>query len=166
MQLTRMLAVIGLAFAAFVHCAAADRAADGVPPQETSWAVAVFPDGEEFALEVVDNPESRMQGYMYREHVGEREGMLFVFTGDRRHGIWMKNCKVALDILWLDPRGRVVHMSTDAQPCEPDAPCPIRQSDQAARYVLEVAAGTAAARGLQKGDRISILPEFPPLAAH
>ncbi len=165
MQRFSISAVLGFVLLAFVHCAAADapesRAAAG---GDVGWAVAVFPNGEEFELEVVDEPESRRLGYMYREQVGEREGMLFVFTGDRAHGIWMKNCKVALDILWLDPRGRVVHMSTDAQPCPEEGPCPSHYPDQASRYVLEVAAGTAADLGLRQGDRIMLLPEFPPLA--
>ena len=130
------------------------------------WAVAVFPSGDEFSLEIADNPRTRMIGYMYREKLAPREGMLFVFAYDGRHAIWMKNCLAALDIIWLDPNLKVVDIRADAQPCPAQGECPGMYPVQEARYVLEVAAGTARSLGLQKGDIVEILPEAPPLARY
>ena len=62
-----------------------------LPAGATDWAVAVFPSGAEFTLEVANDVPSRMRGYMFREHVGPHEGMLLVFGEDDRHGIWMRN---------------------------------------------------------------------------
>jgi len=132
----------------------ADGAGDG-------WAAAVLPSGAEFSLELAVAPETRARGYMFREEIGPREGMLFVFETVERHGIWMRNCKVALDIVWLDEDLRVLEVAADRQPCAPDARCPTVRPLRPARYVLEVAAGNAGRNGLEPGARIELLTEIP-----
>ena len=37
--------------------------------------------------------------------------MLFIFETADFHGIWMKNCKFPIDILWLDEERKVVHVA-------------------------------------------------------
>lgn len=123
------------------------------------WAVAVFPSGAEFSLEIAADPESRRRGYMFRERVGSAEGMLFMFETSTRHGIWMKNCKVPLDIIWLDETFRVVDVVADFQPCPDQGDCPARQPIEVARYVLEVAGGTTEREGLKRGDVVVILSD-------
>jgi uncharacterized membrane protein (UPF0127 family) len=148
----RALVVISI----LVPLAAAAAATD------LKWAVAVFPSGAEFALEIVADPASRRLGYMFREHVGPRDGMLFVFDLPGRHSIWMKNCRVPLDIIWLDPDFRVVEIAADRQPCPEQGDCPAIAPMRMASYVLEIAAGGSAEQNLKVGDRIQILSE-PPL---
>ncbi len=126
------------------------------------WAVAVFPSGAEFALEIAATDRERQLGYMFREEVPAHEGMLFLFGATERHGIWMKNCRVALDIIWLDEDFRVVEIVVGAQPCPADGPCPSMQPMRASRYVLEIAAGRAAEEKLVRGDLVIIHSE-PPL---
>lgn len=123
------------------------------------WAVAVFPSGTEFTLEIAATPRERMVGYMYRETVGRNEGMLFLFDATDRHGIWMKNCRVALDIIWLDEQFRVLEIAENAQPCPEEGPCPSMEPMVAARYVLEIAAGRAAEEKLARGDALIIHSE-------
>jgi uncharacterized membrane protein (UPF0127 family) len=123
----------------------------------TKWAVARFPGGAEFGLEIAADDATRARGYMEREHVGPQEGMLFLFERDAPHGMWMKHCRVALDMIWLDKDFRVVDIAYDRQPCPERGACPSILPLRAARYVLEVAAGTARREGLQRGDRVVIL---------
>ena len=123
------------------------------------WAVAVFPSGEEFSLEIAADPEARAYGYMYREKVAPNEGMLFIFDESGPHTFWMKNCKVALDIIWLDESFKVVEIAHDQQPCPGVGECPSVGPMRAARYVIEVAAGTSRREGLKSGDRLTILAE-------
>lgn len=125
------------------------------------FAVAVFPGGAEFALEVAADPESRARGLMFREHIGANEGMIFLFDEPGRHGMWMKNCRVALDLVWLDASWRVVHVAADQRPCPADGPCPIVEPMRSARYVLEFAAGTARRERLEVGDTIAIVADPP-----
>ncbi len=126
------------------------------------WAVAVFPSGAEFALEIAATDRERQLGYMFREEVPAHEGMLFLFGATERHGIWMKNCRVALDIIWLDEDFRVVEIAAGAQPCPADGPCPSMKPMRESRFVLEIAGGRAAEEKLALGDLVIIHSE-PPL---
>jgi hypothetical protein len=125
-------------------------------------AVAVLPSGAEFTLEIAADPETRARGYMGRKRVGAREGMLFIFEQPERHGFWMKNCKVSLDIVWLDAALRVVDVAANLPPCPEGGECPETIPLESASYVLEFAAGTAGREKLGRGDRVVILSE-PPL---
>ena len=123
------------------------------------WAVAVFPSGREFGLEIAAVPAERQRGYMFRERVGPNEGMLFLFETSQAHGFWMKNCKVSLDIIWLDEQFRVVDLALRLPPCPEEGECPLIQPLRTARYVLEVAAGTVDEEGLRRGQRLVIMSE-------
>ena len=126
------------------------------------WAVAIFPSGHEFALEVASDDVARQRGYMGREKVGPREGMIFVFDDDGRHSFWMKDCKVALDMVWLDVNWRVVWMAVNRAPCPAKGDCPSIVPPVSARYVVEFAAGTVTAESLSRGDAVVVLSD-PPL---
>jgi uncharacterized membrane protein (UPF0127 family) len=144
---------LGLLFAiaAVLACRAPAVAA------EADWSVAVFPSGASFALELAVDDEARARGYMFREKIGEQEGMLFVFDAPGHHPFWMKNCRAALDIIWLDDDFRVVEIAEDRPPCPAEGDCPSVHPQRAARFVLEVAAGTTRREGLQPGDRLVLL---------
>jgi uncharacterized membrane protein (UPF0127 family) len=88
--------------------------------------------------------------------------MLFLFSDSSRHPFWMKNCRVSLDIIWLDESGRVVEIAHDQPPCPASGPCPSIAPSRPARYVLEIAGGRSRSEGLGPGDRIEIHSE-PPL---
>lgn len=123
------------------------------------WAVAILPSGAEFRLEIVTDPVAQARGYMFREEVTDDEGMLFVYPESAHQSFWMKNCKVPLDIIWLDARMRVVGIAADQPPCPEDGPCPSIEPLSAAHYALELRAGMAARHGLVAGDRIQVLSE-------
>ena len=124
-----------------------------------SSAVAVLPSGAEFGLELAVTDQERARGYMFREEVGPHEGMLFLFEASGHHSFWMKNCKVALDLVWLDEDFKVAHIAHDQEPCPEQGECPWILPLKSGRYVLEVAGGTARREKLQAGDRIVILSE-------
>ncbi len=149
--------------AALILVAAGAWAGGGAAPRPRppAWAVAVLPSGHEFSLEVAADPESRARGYMGRDRVGPREGMLFVFDDADLHAFWMKNCKVRLDIVWLDDALRIVHAARDLPPCPADGDCPSVAPSRPARFVLEFAAGTAAREGLKPGDVVGIVSDPP-----
>jgi uncharacterized membrane protein (UPF0127 family) len=144
-----------IALACAVPCASLAFGGDVATP--SAFRSAVFPSGASFALEIAADPATRAKGYMYREHVGAGEAMLFVFDTSGFWDFWMKNCEVALDIIWLDDGLRVVDIAHDRPPCAAEGPCPRQQPLRAARYVLEVAAGTARREGLRLGDTLVLL---------
>jgi len=134
----------------------------GVAAPAPRWAVAVLPSGREFTLEVAADDLARQRGYMGREKIGPREGMIFVFDEVGRHSFWMKDCKVALDMVWLDPSLRVVWVAPNRTPCPASGDCPSIAPPSPALYVLEFAAGTVAAEALHPGDAVVVLSD-PPL---
>jgi uncharacterized membrane protein (UPF0127 family) len=139
----------------FVVLLAAPVGAQEVP----DWAVAVFPSGAEFTLEIAATDRERQLGYMFREKVPAHEGMLFIFDETDLHGIWMKNCRVPLDIIWLDEDFRVLAIAPQAQPCPAQGSCPSMRPLHASRFVLEIAAGRAAEEELVPGDLLIVHSE-------
>lgn len=125
-------------------------------------AVAVLPNGAEFSLEVAADTDSRARGYMFREAVGPRQGMIFVFDGDDRHAFWMSHCRIALDMVWMDANFRVVDVAERQPPCPEQGDCPTVTPRAPGRYVLEFAAGTVARESLHVGDSVVILRNDPP----
>ena len=81
--------------------------------------------------------------------------MLFVFAESAPQAFWMKNTLIPLDILYFDDARRLVSMQLDVPPCQAD-PCAIYPSNVPARYVLELAAGTARRVGIRNGDVLTI----------
>lgn len=138
----------------------AAAAAEGAP--RPAWAVAVLPSGHDYALEVAADDASRARGLMGRETLPPRSGMLFVFDEDGRDAFWMKNCRISLDMVWLDSAFRVVFVAPDQRPCPATGECPSVAPPVAARYVLEFAAGTAAAEKLAPGSAVTVIAD-PPL---
>ena len=101
-------------------------------------------------LDVADTPQARTQGLSGVTKLRSDEGLLFDFETDGKWGIWMKDMKIPIDILWLDKKGRVVYIVRDAQPelstkktFTPNEP---------ARYVIELNAGAAERYMVRVGD--------------
>nr|AQS30054.1 hypothetical protein [uncultured bacterium] len=126
------------------------------PPVDQQMAIRL-PGGQVIQARVVDTPEARAQGLSGVESVPADTGMLFVFQDDGTQGIWMKGMKIPLDILWLDGQGQVVHIVQNAPiPDDEQTVLPIYESNQPARYVLELAAGTVEATGLEAGQVVGL----------
>jgi hypothetical protein len=108
-----------------------------------------------FRVEIADTPEKHALGLMNRRTLKSDYGMLFVFAEEELRSFWMKNTLVALDMIFLNGAGQVVGMHESVPPCTAD-PCPSYESELPARYVLEVAGGTAKKLKLRLGDKIFI----------
>ncbi len=124
------------------------------PVQPAASPAVTFPDGSKAVIEVVSDEMTRAQGLMFRSSLGGDRGMLFIFPDSAEHSFWMKNTLIPLDIIWIDEAKTIVHVARDVPPCKSD-PCPSYPPNAVARYVLELAAGQAAARGLDEGDKLA-----------
>ena len=92
-----------------------------------------------YRLWIADNEAERIQGLSGVEKLGANQGLLMKYDGDGMWGIWMKDMKVPLDIVWLDKNKKVIYIVKGASPelsttttFEPKSP---------ARYVIELPAG-------------------------
>ncbi len=117
--------------------------------------------GERFAVEVADDFDERARGLMYREHLAQDAGMLFVHEREAPLAYWMKNTKIPLDILYFDAQRRFVSMQAGVPPCSAGDACPSYPSAGPAKYVLELNAGRAADLDLNPGDEIRFGPGIP-----
>ncbi|MEE4298064.1 MAG: DUF192 domain-containing protein [Pseudomonadales bacterium] len=124
-------------------------------PGDGDQIVVITPSGAPLYLEVARSDTKRALGLMQRAEVPEGTGMLFLFEEDAPHSIWMWNCLVPLDLVWLDADGFITHLHENAPPC-PERPCESYVPPSPARYVIEVGAGRAAASGLVPGARVML----------
>ena len=112
-----------------------------------------YPTGARVHAELADTPQKRSRGLMFRERLAPRTGMLFVFEEVGEWSFWMKNTKVALDILWLGPDQRIVHVEENVPGCKQD-PCPEYKPNKNALYALELPAGSVKREKLAEGMKL------------
>jgi uncharacterized membrane protein (UPF0127 family) len=112
-----------------------------------------LPSGKVLQAELMIKDEDRAMGLMFRPSLPLDRGLVFVFEDLDFHGIWMKNCKFPIDIVWLDEDRRVVHVAEAVPPCKAE-PCPVYQPMKKAAYVLEINAGQARREKASLGSRL------------
>ncbi len=118
--------------------------------------------GHSFQVELADTPQRRRQGLAGREDLGREAGMLFVLPAPARMTMWMKGCKIPLDVLYFDSDKRLINYHTMAvpSPSQLDHTLPRYLSDKPAKYALEVPAGTTGRLRLKPGSTITFCPEL------
>ncbi len=147
----RALAVAMLLMAVYFTAspASADDRAMMLPVDPTPL-VAMTGQGERrFSIEIADEPAKRQAGLMFREHMADDHGMLFVFEQTQPVGFWMRNTPMALDLIFIGADGRIKAIMQG----EPQSEAVI-SPDEPVRFVLEVKAGIAAREGIADGDLV------------
>ena len=135
-------------------------AAPSVVPPIASPVVArrldiKFPDGSKLAAELALTPEERERGLMFRQAMKPEDGMLFVFEKNEALAFWMKNTFVDLDMVWMDDDRSVTVVHANVPKSKPG----MTDEEVATRaghglYVLELASGQAAKRGIKVGGKL------------
>src|SRR5690606_32827299 len=101
-------------------------------------------------VEVVDTPETRAQGLMYRQELADDAGMLFDFEAERPVSFWMQNTFIPLDMIFIGADGVVKTVHVNARPHDPTS----IPSGAPVRFVLEIPGGRSQAIDLKAGDRV------------
>lgn len=99
--------------------------------------------------EIVKTPAALSLGLSGRAGLWPNQGMLFVFSTADYRGIWMKDMRFPIDIIWLDEQKKIVDIKANATP---DSYPTVFAPAAPAKYVIEVNAGFAAANKLKVGD--------------
>jgi uncharacterized membrane protein (UPF0127 family) len=110
---------------------------------------------EHFVVELAETSEKQALGLMFREHLPDDHGMLFLFPVEGMRSFWMKNTRIPLDIFYFDEELKLVSVSENTRPCRTQR-CPSYPSTGPAKYVLELNAGKAAELGVQAGDVLEL----------
>lgn len=107
-------------------------------------------------IEIADTPERLSRGLMFRDHLPEQSGMLFIFNQLTSSGFWMFNTKIPLSIAFTDARGVILKI-LDMAPCQSKKPeeCPTYSPQVPYRMALEVNQGWFKKNGVNEGDYIS-----------
>ena len=138
-------------------CLSPVQAENSVPEQLVGWKQELIEiekvRGENVIINayLADTPAKRAQGLMHVTDLPENAGMLLVFSQPRQISIWMKNTLISLDILFLNPSGRIVKIHKNAEPLSL-ASIP---SHARVKWVLELNAGVAGKLNLRLGDRLA-----------
>ncbi len=150
----RRITLAALAVFMLISAAALDACAQG-PRIEI-----VAPDGAVRAtvkVEIADTEASRELGLMYRRHLDENAGMIFVFAKPSHLQFWMKNTVIPLDMIFAGADRRIVGIVREARPFTEA----IDAVDGDSQYVLEVNGGFCARHGVAAGDRLAFLGFAP-----
>lgn len=121
-------------------------------PQGTYLPIAHI-GGVPVRVYIADTPEEQQKGLSVFNRLPPGTGMLFVFDQDDTYGIWMKDMKFAIDIIWIDAEGRIIDIVQHATPesfpqvFTPRAP---------ARYVLETRSGFVEERNVNASDLVDL----------
>lgn len=112
--------------------------------------------GHKLRAEVAASPDARSRGLMFREHLEENRGMLFVFAEPAMQSMWMMNTLIPLSVAFIGSDGRILNIA-DMTPQTAD----IHPSRGPALYALETNRGWFALRNIRAGARVDGLEKAP-----
>lgn len=103
-----------------------------------------------FRVELADTDEAQSRGLMFRNELGDFEGMLFPSDGPEPRSFWMKNTPLSLDIIFVGVDGRVLNVAANTEPYSTLSV----SSAGLTSAVLELRGGRAAELGIEPGDKV------------
>ncbi|KHD88612.1 MAG: hypothetical protein OM95_08725 [Bdellovibrio sp. ArHS] len=109
-------------------------------------------------VEIAETADQHERGLMFREKLGENEGMLFIFKNEETRFFWMKNTLIDLSIGYFDRNGTLV----DIQEMKtgkgiPDVQLPSYPSAKPAKYALEMQKGWFEKNKIKIGAKLQLL---------
>ncbi len=149
----RVGVAVGLSVLAVCLCGALGQAAavEVNPPLPTG--TLVIAERVTVTVELARSAIEKTRGLSGRPPLKPGHGMLFVYEQAQPIGIWMKDMRFALDILWIRD-GRIAHVEKNAPPLVPTGP--ERVYTATGEAVLEVPAGFADQQKIRVGDRVKV----------
>jgi len=110
-------------------------------------------DGVKFAVEVASTSEARTLGLSGRDDLGGVLGLLMVFNEPGYHGIWMKDMRFSIDVIWISEDLRVIDITRRLLP---ESYPRIYEPAKPAKYVLETKPDLVDAYGISVGDEVTL----------
>jgi uncharacterized membrane protein (UPF0127 family) len=105
----------------------------------------------DFTVEVATTKDQQEIGEMFRTNIPADSGMFFDWGTPREVPMWMKNCPVPEDMVFIGEDGTITHIAENTVP-ESEA---IISSGGPVRATLELQGGLTAKLDIEVGDRIS-----------
>jgi len=113
-----------------------------------------------FEVEVATTPRQQEIGEMFRTLIPADSGMFFDWGAPREVPMWMKNCPVPEDMVFIGSDGTITHIAENTVP-ESEAVIP---SGGQVRATLELQGGLTEKLGITVGDKVEgvIFPHIKP----
>lgn len=106
-----------------------------------------------FEAELADSLAAKMIGLMFRRKLHKNKGMLFSFPLDHRWSFWMFGMKFSLDILFMNKKGKIMHIERNVKPFSADmGTWKMIKPRSRFRHALEINAGEAKNKRIKVGD--------------
>jgi uncharacterized membrane protein (UPF0127 family) len=128
--------------------------AEGPQPTLPTQTLTIISKGgatHKFTVEIAATPQQQEIGEMYRTNIPANQGMFFDWGTPRDVPMWMKNCPVPEDMVFIGADGTISHIAENTVP-ESEAIIP---SGGPVRATLELQGGLTAKLDINVGDRIS-----------
>lgn len=143
---------IGRAVAAALFCIGvglwADAHADALQKRPLTFVTGAG--NHSITVEVAENDQQRSTGLMFRQSLGDNEGMIFLYPRDEEITMWMKNTYISLDMIFVQGDGAVARIEEATEPFSER----LISSGAKVRAVIEMKAGSAKRLGLKSGDKV------------
>ena len=105
-----------------------------------------------FTVEVARTADEQQRGLMFRNKLGNRNGMLFAYKEYTKGAFWMKNTRIPLSIAFISDTGKILDIK-NMTPYSEQTVAPAYSY----LYALELNKGAFQEIGAQTGDYI----QFP-----
>lgn len=130
-------------------------------PAPTANSKTIKIEDVEITVETAKTNEERGIGLSNRSKLAEKSGMLFVFDKGSKPIFWMKDTKIALDIIWIkDNKIVAINKSVQTEPNIEDSKLKKYPAPSEIDYVLEVNDGFSDKNGIKAGQNLSGLEQL------
>lgn len=107
----------------------------------------LFVGAAEINAELALRPAEWQTGMMFRQEMGENEGMLFAFPSPHQASFWMLNTFIPLSAAYIDPKGVILEIH-DLEPHNTNS---VVSATTNVQYVLETRQGWFKRNGVTDG---------------
>jgi uncharacterized membrane protein (UPF0127 family) len=140
---------IGLIITSAVVLVIAGVALIKVLPENMSRSNVQLGNGT-FTVRIAKTVQERDMGLSGIAHLNSNQALLMIFPSEAKWGIWMKDMKIPLDIVWLNQTKQVTYIVEDALP--KDSTNIIFTPYQSSLYVIELTAGSVQKESIKVGQ--------------
>lgn len=108
----------------------------------------------QFTVEMPTTPQEQATGEMFRTSIPANQGMLFVWPSPQVSEMWMKNCPVPEDMVFIGTDGKIAAIAENTVPYS----LTTISSGVPVKATLELQGGLTAAYNINVGDQVIAKP--------
>ena len=128
-------------------------ASEALPPASSQSYFPISIGERELQLQLALTPEEQQKGLMFRDHLAEGHGMLFLFEKPAQRSFWMRQTRIPLDIGYFDSEGILI----ERYKLFPFDETPVRSKSSAILIAVETNQGWYERHDIKAGARIDLV---------